>query len=132
AAQGIERVQNVQNLAKEVVDMLSKRAKNQPFTESEQALIRQFNKEITEFDNNVRPILSREKQAREGRIREIQKTKPTERTRDQVVSLLDAQAEKAREALKRQRNLGIISEQTNPVLLYSVIGASHIAKGIVK
>ncbi len=132
SAQGIEKVQDVQNIAREVVDMLANRKTGTPFTDAEKALLQNFNNTITEFDKTVRPILQNEKAARNQTIKEIGSIEPKKRTRDQVVNYLSAQEAKAWEALKRQRNMGIVSDQTNPVILYTIIGASKLASGAVK
>lgn len=132
AAQKLEKVQNVKQMTDQLVKILVDKPKGAALTAEEKALIKQLNDTVNQVDKEVSPLLKKQKEQRAQTIKEIRAIKPKERTRDQVVNYLDAQAERAREALRRQRNLGIVSDKTNPVFLYAVIGASKIAKGTVK
>ncbi|AHV96160.1 hypothetical protein [Paenibacillus sabinae] len=126
----MQKAQNVRDLAAEVTDMIAKKEPGTPLTAEEKALLTEFEKQVKDVNNSVKPFLRQEKNAAKREIEKIAKTNPQERTRDQVVKYLDAKAAEALERRKRSRNVGIVAELNNPVVDYAIIAASKIARGI--
>lgn len=134
AAKKIEQVQSARSLADEVVKMIANKPAGEALTDSEKLLISDFQRQVKQVNEQVKPFIKQPKSAaRQKVIDEVTKVPPKERTRDQVVNLLDAKAAKARERLNRARNIGFAAvNKGNPAIDYSIIGASHLAKGAVR
>lgn len=137
AAQRIVQAQDTKNLADEVLSIVTNKAQGESLTEAEKATIKQFQDQVKLINEKGKGILSKPKAEKVNKVNEtikkVSQIEPKARTRDQVVSFLDAKAEKARQRLAASRNIGFAAvNKGNPVMDYAIIGASHIAKGIVK
>jgi hypothetical protein len=133
ATEKIRQVEQTKSLAEEVMDIVANKPAGEKLTDAEVAKIKEFQKQVSEIDGKVKKFLPEEKAAKPRKVvQEIDKVKPEERTRDQIVSYWDARAEIARQKLAKQRNVGIIANTENPVLLYAELGVAKLVKGAVK
>lgn len=134
AAQRIGTAKETKSLADEVLDIVTNKQSGEALTDAEKATIKQFQDQVKLINEKGKGILSQPKGNKaNATIKEVSQIEPKERTRDQVVSFLDAKAEKARQRLAASRNIGFAAvNKGNPVIDYAIIGASHIAKGAVK
>lgn len=126
--------QETKNLADEVLSIVTNKQAGEALTDAEKATIKQFQDQVKLINEKGKGFLSQPKGNKaNATIKEVSQIEPKERTRDQVVSFLDAKAEKARQRLAASSNIGFAAvNKGNPVIDYAIIGASHIAKGAVK
>jgi hypothetical protein len=134
AAQRIGTAAETKSLADEVLTIVTNKAQGEALTEAEKATVKQFQDQVKLINEKGRGILSKPKVDKANEtIKEVSQIEPKARTRDQVVSFLDAKADLARKRLAASRNVGFAAvNKGNPVIDYAIIGASHIAKGVVK
>lgn len=134
AAQRIGQAQDTKSLADQVLHIVTNKADGEALTEAEKATVKQFHDQVKMINEKGKGILSKPKVDKINEtIKEVSQVEPKARTRDQVVSFLDAKAEQARKRLANQRNMGFAAQyKGNPAVDYAIIGASHIAKGVVK
>lgn len=134
AAQRIEKAQATKDLADDVLNIVTNKKAGEALTDAEKATVKEFQSKVKEINEKGKGILSSPKVDKANEtIKEVSKVEPKKRTRDQVVSFLDAKAEKARQRIAASRNMGFAAvNKGNPVIDYAIIGASHIAKGVVK
>lgn len=132
AAQRFGSAQETRNLADEVLNIVTAKQTGEALTEAEKATIKQFHDQIKLINEKGRGILPKPRGSKANEtIREVSRIEPRVRTRDQVVSFLDAKADKARQRLAASRNK-LSSTPFDTYTDYAIIGASHIAKGAVK
>ncbi len=133
AAQKAEEAAQTKSLADEVLNIVANKKEGESLTEAEKATIKQFNEQVKTINEKTKPFLPKEKVVSkpDATIKEVSQIEPKARTRDQVVSFLDAKAAKARQRLAEARNK-ISSTPFDTYADMAIIGASHIAKGIVK
>jgi hypothetical protein len=132
AAQDIGSAQETRSLADEVLSIVTNKQVGQALTDAEKATIKQFQDQVKMINEKGKGILSKPKANKANEtIREVSQIEPKARTRDQVVSFLDAKADKARQRLAASRNR-ISSTPFDTYADYAIIGASKIAKGAVK
>lgn len=133
AAKKIEEVQEARTLADQIVKMLADKPQGTALTDAEKALIKQFEQQVKRVNETVKPFIKKAQSEHEKIIKEVSNIKPKDRTRDQVVSFLDAKAAKAQERIRRSRNIGFAAmDQGNIVVDLSIIGAAKVAKGVVR
>jgi hypothetical protein len=132
AAERIGSAQDTRSLADEVLAIVTNKQAGQALTDAEKATIKQFQDQVKLINEKGKGILSKPKANKANEtIREVSQIEPKARTRDQVVSFLDAKADKARQRLAASRNR-ISSTPFDTYADYAIIGASKIAKGAVK
>jgi hypothetical protein len=134
AAQRIGQAQDTKSLADEVLNIVTNKQAGEALTEAEKATVKQFQDQVKLINEKGKGILSKPKVNKVNEtIKNVSQIEPKARTRDQVVSFLDAKADLARKRLAASRNVGFAAiNKGNPVIDYAIIGASHIAKGVVK
>jgi hypothetical protein len=133
ATDRIQQVAATRSLADEVMHIVSSKKAGEAFTEAEKEKIQEFHNQVKQVNEATKPFLPKEKVTSKAdeTIKKVSEVPPKERTRDQVVSFLDAKADKARARLAASRNK-ISSTPFDQYADMAIIGASHIAKGIVK
>jgi hypothetical protein len=133
-AQRYGTAEQTKTLADEVLAIVTNKQNGEALTDAEKATIKQFQDQVKLINEKGKGILSKPREGKANEtIKAVSKIEPKERTRDQVVSFLDAKAEKARQRLAASRNVGFAAiNKGNPVADYAIIGASHLAKGVVK
>ncbi len=133
AAQLHETAVQTKSLADEVLNIVTNKPEGEKLTEAEKAKIKEFNDQVKSIQDKTKSFLPKEKvvSKSDATIKEVSQIEPKARTRDQVVSFLDAKAAKARERLALSRNK-LSSTPFDQYADYAIIGASHIAKGVVK
>ncbi|OXM83959.1 hypothetical protein [Paenibacillus rigui] len=133
ATEKIGAADKTRNLADEVMKIVTNKANGEALTKEEQTVIQEFQNQVKEVNAAAKSFLPKENKTADVTIKEVGEIKPKERTRDQVVNYLDAKAEKARKRLASQRNIGFAAQSKgNPAIDYAIIGASKVAKGVVK
>lgn len=135
AAERVQEVAATKSLSEEVMHIVTNKAPGEALTTAEKVKIQEFQAQVKKVNEGLKPFLPKERIVKENKadatIKEVSQIEPKARTRDQVVSFLDAKAEKARERLALSRNK-LSSTPFNVYADYAIIGASHIARGVVK
>lgn len=133
AAKKIEEVQEARTLADQIVKMLANKPQGASLTDAEKALIKQFEQQVKQVNDTVKRFMKKKQSDQEKLIKEVSNIQPKDRTRDQVVSYLEAKAAKAQARINRSRYIGFADiDRGNIVIDLSIIGASKVAKGVVK
>lgn len=133
AAQRVGKAQETKSLADEVLSIVTTKKPGEALSEAEKDTIKQFQTQVKEINEKTKGFLPKATKAADVTIKEVGEIKPKERTRDQVVNFLDAKAEKARQRLANQSNIGFAAQHKgNPAVDYAIIGAAKVAKGVVK
>lgn len=135
AAERVQEVAATKSLSDEVMHIVTNKAPGEELTAAEKAKIQEFQTQVKKVNEGLKPFLPKERIVKENKadatIKEVSQIEPKARTRDQVVSFLDAKAEKARERLALSRNK-LSSTPFDQYADMAIIGASHIARGVVK
>lgn len=130
AAQRLDQIEQAKSLAQQVTDMLANKKPNEPLSPEEKSLIQDFKKQVQTVDQQVKKFLPESKKPSHV-IQEISKIEPAQRTRDNIVSFLDAKAELAKKRILASRSR-LSSTPFDIYADYAVIGAAKLAKGVVK
>ncbi len=133
AAQRAETAVQTKSLADEVLSIVTNKAGGEALTEADKATIKQFNDQVKTINEKTSAFLPKEKVVSKADkiIKEVSGVEPRQRSRDQVVSFLSAKADKARARIAASRNK-ISSTPFDIYADYAIIGAEHIAKGVVR
>lgn len=133
AAKKIEEVQEARTLADQIVKMLADKPPGAALTDAEKSLIKQFEQQVKQVNETVKPFMKKAQSEQDKVIKEVSNIQPKDRTRDQVVSFLEAKAAKAQARINRSRYIGFADiDRGNIVVDLGIIGASKVAKGAVK
>jgi hypothetical protein len=129
ATEKIQQVEKAKNLADEVLNIVSNKQPGEKLSDAEITKIKQFQAQVNEINSKVKGFLPDKATRARKIIEEVNKIPPENRTIDQLRDYWEARAERARQKLAKQRNIGLLPNTENPVLLYAELGVAKIAKG---
>ncbi len=121
-ASTVQQMTGTQKSVNDLMSILDKAKKGHKLTDEETKTVQEFVKDAYKFVKNVEPMQRKPKKT----------AKPTaDRTRDKLVTILDAQEKAARDRIRARRDR-ISSTPFDIYTDYSIIGASKLAKGVIK
>jgi hypothetical protein len=133
ASAKIQEVEKTKSLAEKVMDILTNKAEGENFTDDEIAIIKEFQDQVKEIDGKVKKFLPKEKKAKvEKKVKDFEELPPEKKTRETLVDYWEARERLAKEKLAKQKNVQIIADTNNPLLLYAEIGVAKLMKGSLK